>query len=476
MLKRIINTGILPDTPEVLARKTRIVNLAAMITGGLLSFFVIVMLVRGLWANMVIYACFATVSYVSIWLNGMHRPTAARLFAMGLIAVVLLCLEFLMRGESRDVFLVCLMLLGLFLAESRKESVLIFLSAIAIFMVKWAIPIYIDVDAIPRETPVGHWVNLVVGSAALVMIIEVFKTDGRRYEEMLSGSNVQLQLKHAETEAQRAVTERQSRILAAKNADIIAVTRDIQDSIRYASRIQKSMLLTKEQLRHRLPESLLFYKPKDMLAGDFYWFTEADGYLFLAVADCTGHGVPGAMMTVMGNNLLHQIVGRDGLRSPAAILAELDRRIVELLGQRNASGDVVNDGMDMALIRIDRGVNSMAFASAKRPLFAFHGTGGDLTEYPASRHTIGGHFFEDKIFTEMNIPFAKGDTFYLTTDGFTDQFGPQGKFLPKRFRQLLRDIYRKPMPEQHRILNENLLRWRVTEPQTDDILVFGLKL
>jgi serine phosphatase RsbU (regulator of sigma subunit) len=476
MLKRLIDTGILPETPEVLARKTRIVNLAALITGCLLSFFVVVMLVRGLWFNLVIYSCFAILSFVPLRFNGMQRPTAARLFGMGIIAVVLVCLEFLMRGESRDVFLVCLVLLGLFLADSRRESVMIFLSAMVIFLIKWAIPLLIDVDAIPHESTVGHWVNLVVGSAALVMIVEMFKTDGRRFEQMLSDSNAQLEQKRIETEAQQVVTQRQSRILAAKNADAIAVTRDIQDSIRYAKRIQTSMLLTKEQLRHRLPDSLLFFKPKDVLSGDFYWFAEVEGYLFLAIADCTGHGVPGAMMTVLGNNLLHQIVGRDGVMRPADILAELDRRIVELLGQRNATGDVVNDGMDMALIRIDRGMDRIAFASAKRPMFAFHGTGGDLVEYPASRLSIGGHFAEGRQFTEVIIPFAKGDTFYLTSDGFTDQFGPQGKFLPKRFRQLLRDMHRKPMPEQHRLLNETILRWRVTEPQTDDILVFGLKL
>ncbi|MCF8256515.1 MAG: serine/threonine-protein phosphatase [Flavobacteriales bacterium] len=395
---------------------------------------------------------------------------------MGIIAVVLVCLEFLMQGESRDVFLVCLMLLGLFLADSRKESVAVFIVAIMIFLVKWSIPSFINVDAIPHESLVGHWVNLTVGSIALVMIVDMFKTDGHRFEELLSNSNAQLELKRAEADAQLSIMQRRSQKLSAKNAEAIAVNRDIQDSIRYARRIQTSMLLTKEQLRHRLPDSLLFYRPKDVLSGDFYWFAEVDGFLFLAIADCTGHGVPGAMMTVMGNNLLHQIIGRDNILGPAAILMELDRHIVGLLGQRNAPGDVVNDGMDMALIRIDRGVNVITFASAKRPLFAFHGTGGDLTEYPASRQSIGGQFSVAKSFPEMVIPFASGDTLYLTSDGYADQFGPKGKFLSKRFRRLLQDMHRKSMSEQHRLLNETLLRWKVTEPQTDDILVFGLKL
>lgn len=476
MLKRLINTGVLPDTPEMLARKTRIINLATFLTGSLLCFFVVVMLVRQLWGNAVIYSFFALAAFATLYLNGIQRHTVARLYGLGVVATVLIALEFLMRGESREVFIVCLMLMGVFLAESRKESVAILLTAILIYLIKHFIPSFIDISDIPRESVVGHWVNLTVGSAALVMIVDTFKTDGRRFEELLSRSNAQLEMKRAEAEEQRAITQRQAQKLAAKNMEVVTVNRDIQDSIRYARRIQTSMLLTKEQLRHRLPDCLLFFKPKDVLSGDFYWFSEVDGYLFLAVADCTGHGVPGAMMTVLGNNLLHQIVGRDRFLSPATILTELDRRIVEMLGQRSAANDVVTDGMDMALIRIDRGTNTLLFASAKRPMIAFHGTGGGLTEYPAVRQSIGGFLDSQKQFSEQSIRYADRDMFYLTTDGYVDQLGPKGKFLSKRFRQLLGEIYRKPSAEQHRLLNEHHLRWRVKEPQTDDILVFGLRL
>jgi serine phosphatase RsbU (regulator of sigma subunit) len=145
------------------------------------------------------------------------------------------------------------------------------------------------------------------------------------------------------------------------------------------------------------------------------------------------------------------------------------------LAQRTTSADVVNDGMDMALVRIHRPTGQMLFSSAKRPLYAFHGDSGELTEYSASKQSIGGHRTEGKTFTDVEIPVSPHDTFYLTSDGFTDQFGPNGKFLPKRFRQLLRDIHRLPMPEQHRTLNETLLRWRLREPQTDDVLIFGFR-
>jgi len=474
MLKRIINTGVLADMPQMLARKARIVNLSALLTGGLLCLFVVVMLIRNLWVNAVLYTVFALIAFLTFYFNGIQRHTLARLYSLSVVALILIAMEFLMRGNSKYIFVVCLMLLGFFLAESRKESVGIFISAILIYLIHYFTPYFIDVSDIPHESVVGRWINLTVGSVTLVMIVESFKTDGRKYEELLSISNAQLAQKRAEAEAQRTITQRQAQKLAAKNADVVTVNRDIQDSIRYARRIQTSMLLSKEQLRLRLPESLLFFKPKDVLSGDFYWFSEVDGYLFLAVADCTGHGVPGAMMTVMGNNLLQQIVTRDNILSPANILTELDKRIMQLLGQGANTDNKVNDGMDIALIRVDRGANKLTFSAAHRPMYAFHGTGGEITEYTGSRRSIGGQSPEG--FTDLDIPFAENDIFYLTTDGFVDQFGPRGKFLPKRFRQLLREINRKPMAEQHRLLNETLLRWRVTEPQTDDILVFGLRL
>jgi serine phosphatase RsbU (regulator of sigma subunit) len=475
-LRRLINIGVYAEMPVMAARKTRIVNLSSMVAGILLCLFVVVMLVRNLWANAIFYSFFAFASFITLYINSTYRHTLARLYSLSVIAIILICMEFLMRGESKYIFVVCLMLLGMFLAESRKESVAIFIATILIYLIHFFSPTLIDVEAIPNETTVGRWINLTVGSVTLVLIVELFKADGNKYEELISKSNRQLEVKRSEAEAQREITQRQAQKLTSKNAEAITMNLDIQDSIRYARRIQTSMLLTKEQLRVRFPDSLLFYKPKDVLSGDFYWFSEKDGYLFVAVADCTGHGVPGAMMTVMGNNLLQQIVTRDNILSPAAILTELDKRIIELLGKRSHKGDQVNDGMDMALIRVDRGSDNLMFASAKRPLYAFHGTSGDLTEYSASRLSIGGHMYTEKAFTEQEIAFRSNDMFYLLTDGYADQLGPQGKFMAKRLRRLLQDIHRKPHAEQHRILNETLLRWKVAEPQTDDILVFGLRL
>jgi serine phosphatase RsbU (regulator of sigma subunit) len=475
MLRRLINTGVTSDLSPGLTRKIRIVNLASLLTSGLFGFFTIVLIVKALWVHAAIYVFFTSLFTLPVVLNGAQRHRLSRGALIVLLAFALTAVEVVIRSNSRGIFIVCLLLLGTFLADTRRETALVYAFIALLYLAIKSIPMVVDVSQIRMESQFAFWVNLLIGALGLYMLVNTFISDGWKYQRELADTNRQLELKWTEADEEYAKAARQAAMLTRKNAEVRALSNDLLDGIRYARRIQNSMLVTKEQLHQHLTETLIFYKPKDVLSGDFYWFAEVEGHLFLAVADCTGHGVPGALMTVMGNNLLHQIVGRDEVVQPSAILAELDRRVVELLGQRNAANDVVNDGMDMALLRIDPRSGQMLFASAKRPLYAFHGGSGVLTEYPASKQSIGGHRTEGKSFTDVDIPLMPNDTFYLTSDGYTDQFGPQGKFMPKRFRQLLADVHQQPMPEQHRLLNETLLRWRLQEPQTDDVLVFGFR-
>jgi serine phosphatase RsbU (regulator of sigma subunit) len=368
------------------------------------------------------------------------------------------------------------LLLGTFLANTRRETAITYGFIGLLYLLIKAIPMVIDVSSIRMESDMTFWLNLLIGFLGLYMLVNTFIADSLDHQKELADTNRQLEQQWSEADEQYAIAAQQAAMMIRKNSEIKALNHDLLEGIRYARRIQNSMLVTKEHLLQRLSEALVFYKPKGVLSGDFYWFTEVEDYLFLAVVDCTGHGVPGALMTVMGNNLLHQIVGRDGIHLPSAILSSLDKRVVELLGQRASMNDVVHDGMDLALLRIHSSTGQIVFASAKRPLYAFHGQSGELTEYPASKQSIGGHRIESKNYTDVEIAFAPQDTFYLTSDGYTDQFGPKGKFLAKRFRKLLCDIHQQPMPEQHRLLNETLLRWKLQEPQTDDVLVFGFRL
>lgn len=475
MLRRLINSGVSSDIDQSLARKVRIVNLASLLTVGLFSFFMIVLIVKARWFHASIYLAFALAFFLPVIINQLRRYLIARSVLLSLLAIGLVAVECIISSNSRGIFIICLLLLGVFLSDSRKETVLVYGFVVCVFMLIRTVPSMFVRGPIVHESEFAFWFNLIIGVLGMYAMVNTFIADGWKYERQLTDANAELEKQWAEAEEQRSTAIRQSEMMARTNAEMKALNNDLLDGIRYARRIQNSMLVPKEKIQELLPEMLLYYKPKDVLSGDFYWFAESDEFLFVAAADCTGHGVPGALMTVMGNNLLHQIVTRDGILLPSTILSELDRRVTELLTQRITAADVVNDGMDMVLVRIHRPTGRMLFSSAKRPLYAFHGNSGELTEYPASKQSIGGHRTEGKSFTDVEIPASPNDTFYMTSDGFTDQFGPEGKFLPKRFRQLLRDIHRLPMPEQHRALNETLLRWRLREPQTDDVLIFGFR-
>jgi serine phosphatase RsbU (regulator of sigma subunit) len=475
MLRQLINAGVGPDIGQSLTRKVRMVNLASLLTIGLFGFFTVVLAVLTLWYHFLVYVLFTIAFWIPIYLNRRNSYAPARAFLTILVAIALVAVEFIARTESRGVFIICLLLLGVFLSESKKETVLTYCLVSSIYLINKMIPDFVDVSGVRHESLFAFWLNLLIGSVGIYVMVDTFIADGWKYQKQLTTTNTELGLQWAEADAQRAKATEQAEMLEQKNKELSLLNSDLLDGIRYARRIQQSMLVTKEHLQLHLTETLIFYKPKDLLSGDFYWSSEVDGHLFLAVADCTGHGVPGALMTVMGNNLLHQIVIRDEVRRPSEILWHLDRRISELLTQRTSSTDVVNDGMDMGLLRINCATGNMLFSSAKRPLYAFHAESGELTEYAASKLSVGGHRTDGKNFSDVEIACSPNDMLYLTTDGFTDQFGPKGKFLPKRFRALLTEIHLLPMPEQHRRLNETLLRWRMQEPQTDDVLVFGFR-
>lgn len=476
MFKQLLNLGVITGLPRPYARKVRTVNLASMLSIGLFTFFSGFLFVRGYnWLG-VIYAGFGALYTIPLLLNSRTEYLWSRVAMLLVTSVALISVEFMIRSTSRFVFIVCLLLLGVFLADNKRQSVITAIGVAVLFLIIQFIPSWFDVSGVRMESTVSYWVNMFYGGLGIYFIIDTFKADSLIYEKELSQANIDLEIKRVETEVQKSTLEKTADALEAKNQELSTFNAQMQDSIRYAKRIQTAMLPTKEQLRQHLPELMLFFKPKDILSGDFYWFFETEGVIFLAVADCTGHGVPGAIMTVLGNNLLHQAVDRDGLRSPAAILTELDRRVREMLSQRSEAGRVINDGMDMALVRLDRTKGQVIFAGAGRPLIVFHGTGSELSVYPGSRLYIGGAEKDNRQFGEVEISVNQGDMLYLFSDGITDQLGPQGKYLTKRFKDLLKHIHRRPLPEQHRMLNEAFLRWKLTQPQTDDILIAGVKV
>ncbi len=262
-----------------------------------------------------------------------------------------------------------------------------------------------------------------------------------------------------------------------KNAfDVIAEkNKDITDSINYAQRIQQAMLPDLEEIKKQLPESFVLFKPRDIVSGDFYWFHSTSSFLFLAAADCTGHGVPGAFMSMIGSSLLNEIVVEKQIHTPGLILDELRKGIIKALKQKNENSNN-QDGMDIALVRIDLNTCRLEFAGANNPLFIVRN--GKMLEIPADKMPIGTYIDIDKPFTNHASELRKGDALYLFSDGFADQFGgPKGKkFSWKRTEELLCELQHKRMEDQKNILNESIEEWKKETSQTDDILVIGIKI
>ena len=261
----------------------------------------------------------------------------------------------------------------------------------------------------------------------------------------------------------------------ARTQELAQKNKDITSSIQYAKRIQLAILPPLEQIFNYLPQSFLLYKPKDIVSGDFYWFGLKNGKRIIAVVDCTGHGVPGAFMSMIGHNLLNQIISENGITEPDQILNALHKGVQSALKQGTGVVDT-SDGMDVAICVIDENNTELQFAGAFRPLFMFRN--GVFDKIEADKFPIGGSQLDaERRFTMRRITINKGDTFYMTSDGYADQFGgDQGKkFMVKRFNELLVSIQDKPMEEQGRIVEETFYRWKGDYQQIDDVLMFGFR-
>jgi serine phosphatase RsbU (regulator of sigma subunit)/HAMP domain-containing protein len=247
------------------------------------------------------------------------------------------------------------------------------------------------------------------------------------------------------------------------------------DSIKYAKRLQDAILPPSHFVKDVIPESFILFKPKDIVSGDFYWVEKKGRKAYFAAVDCTGHGVPGAFMSLIGHNVLKHSLHLFEDPSPSEIMDELSRGIVATLHQ-GRSENTTKDGMDLTICSIDYETGILEFAGAFNPLFHIRGT--KLTETKVDKMSIGSFVADDlNKYQNHSIQLNKGDTLYITTDGYCDQFGgPKGKkFMAARFRDLLVEIQKNSMEEQRDLLNRAIEEWRNREEQVDDILVIGVR-
>lgn len=264
--------------------------------------------------------------------------------------------------------------------------------------------------------------------------------------------------------------------LSIQNEVIAQKNKDITDSINYARKIQRSVITTDAYLQKHLPDHFIMYKPKDIVSGDFYWaFSPGDHEVIVATADCTGHGVPGAFMSVLGASLLNHVVVERKVLHPHLALNLLRENLIKVLNQEN-SHEELRDGMDIVLCRFNFEKLTLSVAAANNPLWIARGH--EMLEVKADRFPVGKHSDGVRSFTLKNIQLYKGDVVYAFTDGYADQFGgPHGKkFKYKELQNLLMLIKDKPMNEQKIILDKRFEEWRNGLEQVDDVTVIGIRV
>jgi serine phosphatase RsbU (regulator of sigma subunit) len=269
---------------------------------------------------------------------------------------------------------------------------------------------------------------------------------------------------------------RQKEEIETKNQELEVLYKHVTDSIKYAKRIQEAILPPDSLVKRVLPNSFVLYKPKDIVSGDFYWIDEKDGKTMFAAVDCTGHGVPGAFMSIVGYNILKHSVNNNNFTTPSLILDALNQGVSETLHHGHEESQA-KDGMDLSFCTIDYKNMELQFAGAFNPLYLIRD--GELIQTKADKFPIGLFLGEEKKkFTNHKIKLQKGDTVYIFSDGYADQFGgPNGKkFMANHFRDLLLDVHKFPIEKQKDILNKTIEEWRGPLDQVDDILVIGVKI
>lgn len=274
-------------------------------------------------------------------------------------------------------------------------------------------------------------------------------------------------------ELEEKVRERTLQISQQKE-EIERQKQNITDSIHYAKNIQNALLPPREYLSKFLREYFILFKPRDIVSGDFYWMSYKNNKLLIAAVDCTGHGVPGAFMSMLGNAFLNEIVNHLGIVEPEKILEALRASVIRSLHQTGKKGEA-HDGMDIALIALDKETNLLEFAGAHNPLFII--SNNELQVFKGSNISISfDPYTKDHNFERKSVQLKTGDLVYIFSDGYTDQFGgPENrKFGTKQFKELLLSIHMLPMYEQEKKLFETLEAWKGSQMQVDDILVIGI--
>ena len=340
-------------------------------------------------------------------------------------------------------------------------------------------------------------IGLVLFSFLIFFILRGYKQKQKanrllsKQKEEIQEANEELNQQNEEIAAQRDEIEEQKDLVTEQKDEIEEIHREVSESIDYAKRLQGAILPKQDLLKKNLTDFFVLFMPKDKVSGDYYWWTEVNEQTIITAADCTGHGVPGAFMSMLGVSFLKEIVIKESVTKPSTILGKLRAEIIKTLDQKGIAGEQ-KDGMDMSLISINKS-GHIQFSGANNPLYIV--SKYDMLEQVSDAKILDeGHeqilydLKPDKMpiaiyekmdeFTNIDLHLKKGDTLYMFSDGYADQFGgPKGKkFKYKPFKRLILENSQKPMEEQMAILKQAFSDWRGNEEQVDDVVVIGLRI
>lgn len=454
MIRKILNTGIRQENESTLNRKIRLSNfisvftlIACAINLPVYLYFKMYLLLS---SNCVILAiCFTT-----LFLHHKGRHLLA-FNIMGLAMTALMDVISLCFGLQSNLhfFLICTCMTAVvfFSGHTWLRNINITFAVASFFFVLFYLQNNPTLMTLPENVvnmlTISGYVNFLTLFIFTVIFFSFFVKQNDNFQEELSRQNV---------------------ILEHKNSQII-------DSIEYAKHIQEAMLPTLGTVKSYFKESFVFYKPKDIVAGDFYWINPLpDGSVLFAAADSTGHGVPGAMVSVICTNALNRAVNEFGLTAPGEILDKARLLIADCFEK---SGQNVKDGMDISLCLFNPQTNNLKWSGANNPLWIINSRANEITVVKPDKQTVGSTF-NPQPFKTHEVQLEKGDCFYLFTDGYADQFGglEAKKFMQKRMKELLLKICKMPMEFQHNSIHENLLQWMGNQEQVDDICFAGIKI
>jgi len=272
------------------------------------------------------------------------------------------------------------------------------------------------------------------------------------------------------------LTNKQKKLIETQHEKLNESHKEITDSINYAKRIQDALMTSSVYMKDVLPESFIFFQPKDVVSGDFYWVYRSEkGEIFFTVADCTGHGVPGAFMSMIGNSLLNEMIIENNIQDTDLILDQVSDKVkmsLEQKGQENQS----KDGMDMVLCRLNEKKNELMFTGAKNSLVLIRE--GEVFEYKGDKRPVGFYLGKGIKFTAQNIKIKKNDMLYIYSDGFVDQFGGEKgkKYMAGKFKKFLLSISNQSAEDQQKSMEKEFANWLGTIEQIDDVCVMGVRV